>query len=273
MPANPAQLHLFILGGKSMGSLDGKRALVFGVADHHSIGWGIAEQLRTEGAQLAFTYQDRFEKNIRKLLADRPETPLFPCDVQSDEQLDAVFAGIQEHWGSLDILIHAVAFASRDALNGRFIDTKRGDFATSLDISAYSLVAMAHRAEPLMKAAGGGTILALTYQASQRVIPSYNLMAISKAALEASVRYLAYEMGRDNICVNAISAGPVRTIAAMGVGDVRKILDLVEEHAPLHRNITTEDVGAMAAFLSGPGGRSITGQVIYVDSGHNIVVA
>ncbi len=252
-----------------MGTLDGKHALIFGVANHNSIAWGIAEKLREAGASLAFTYQDRFEKNIRKLLADTPNAALFPCDVQSDEQLDATFAGVQELWGGLDILVHAVAFASHDALNGRYVDTTRADFFQSLDISAYSLVAMAKRAEPLMQQNGGGAIVALTYQASQRVVPNYNLMAVAKAALETSVRYLAMDLGVNNIRVNAISAGPVRTISAMGVGAVRSIFDQVEERSPLHRNITNTDVGDLALFLTGEGSKNITGQVIFVDAGHS----
>jgi len=254
-----------------MGSLTGKRALIFGVADHHSIAWGIAEKMREEGAELAFTYMDRFEKNIRKLVADRPETLLIPCDVQDDAQLDNVFAQVQERWGSIDSLVHAVAFASRDALSGRFLNTTRSDFQTSLDISCFSLVAMAKRAEPLLQAAGGGSITALTYQASQRIVANYNLMAISKAALEASVRYLAYDMGVNGIRVNAISAGPVRTLSAMGVDGFRAILENVEQHAPLHRNITPEDVGSLASFLASEGGRNVTGQIIYIDAGHSIL--
>jgi enoyl-[acyl-carrier protein] reductase I len=254
-----------------MGSLDGKRALIFGVANERSIGWGIAQHLLAEGAQLAFTYQDRFEKKVRSLLEDRPETPLFLCDVQSDEQLDAVFNSVREMWGSLDILIHSVAFAPSNALSGRFVDTKRADYTLSLDISAYSLIAMAKRVEPLMQAAGSGSILAMTYQASQRVVPNYNLMAVSKAALETSVRYLAYDMGQFGIRVNAISAGPIRTLSAMGVAGVRDSFNRIEQDAPLHRNITTDDVGELATFLASDGSKNITGQVLYVDAGHSIL--
>jgi enoyl-[acyl-carrier protein] reductase I len=256
-----------------MGSLDGQKALIFGVADYHSIAWGIAQQLLAEGAELAFTYQERFEKNVRKLLEDYPNAIILPCDVQSDEQLDNVFAHLKERWGKLDFLLHAVAFASRDALVGRVTQITRDDFFTSLDISTYSLIAMAKRAEPLMIEAGGGSIIAMTYQASQRVVHGYNLMAISKAALETSVRYLADDLGTQNIRVNAISAGPVKTISAMGVGGFKASLDAVEEKSPMRRNITLEDVGAMAAFLAGPGAKNITGQVIYVDSGVSIIVA
>jgi enoyl-[acyl-carrier protein] reductase I len=251
-----------------MGSLDGKKALIFGLADHHSLAWGIAQKLREAGAGLAFTYMGRFEKNVRKLLADHPETPLFPCDVQSDAELDAVFSALQSQWGTLDVLVHAVAFASREALNGRYVDTTRADFQNSLDISAYSLVAMASRAEPLMQGRNS-SIMALTYQASQRVVPNYNLMAVAKAALETSVRYLAYDLGQKSIRVNAISAGPARTLSAMGVGAVRSIFDVVEEKSPLRRNISAEDVGDLALFLASDGSKNITGQVIFVDSGHS----
>ncbi len=254
-----------------MGTLDGKKALVFGVADHHSIAWAIANKLHDAGAEVAFAYMERFEKNVRKLTADWGDVPLFLCDVQLDEQLDAVFGGVGERWGGLDVLVHGVAFASRDALSGRYIDTSRDDFKTSLDISVYSLVAMARRAEPLMVARGGGSVLTLTYQGSQRVVPNYNLMGIAKSALEASVRYLAHDVGANNIRVNAISAGPVRTLSAMGVAGVRNSFDVIEERAPLRRNISAEDVGDLALFLSGDGAKNITGQVLYVDAGHSIL--
>jgi enoyl-[acyl-carrier protein] reductase I len=251
-----------------MGSLEGKTALVFGVADHHSAAWAIADALRREGAQLALAYMERFEKNVRKLAADIPDVKLFVCDAQSDEQLDATFAGVREAWGGLDVLVHSIAFAKQGV---RFTDTEREDFKTALDISAYSLIAMSRRAEPLMQARGGGSIMTMTYQASQRVVPNYNLMAICKAALEASMRYLAYDLGPSGIRVNAISAGPFRSLSAMGVPGVRTIFDQVEEHAPLHRNITTEDVGNLGAFLASDGAKNITGQTIYVDAGHSIV--
>ncbi len=251
-----------------MGSLDGKTALVFGVADHHSAAWAITEALHHAGARLAFAYMERFEKNVRKLTADFPDALYFVCDAQSDTQLDATFAGVQAAWGGLDVLVHSIAFAKQGV---RFADTDREDFKTALDISAYSLVAMARRAEPLMQARGGGSIMTMTYQASQRVVPNYNLMAIAKAALEASVRYLAYDLGPSGIRVNAISAGPFRSLSAMGVQGVRAIFDQVEEHAPLRHNITTEDVGNLGLFLASDAAQNITGQTIYVDAGHSIV--
>lgn len=252
-----------------MGALDGKTAVIFGVADHHSAAWAIAEKLHEAGAKLAFAYMERFEKNVRKLTANIPDALLVQCDVQSDEQLDATFAAIQQQWGGLDVLVHSIAFSKQGV---RFAETDREDFKTALDISAYSLVAMAKRAEPLMQGRGG-SIMAMTYQASQRVVPNYNLMAIAKAALEACVRYLAYDLGQDGIRVNAISAGPFRSLSAMGVPGVRTIFDQVEEKAPLRRNITTEDVGNLGLFLASDASKNITGQVLYVDAGHSIVAS
>jgi enoyl-[acyl-carrier protein] reductase I len=251
-----------------MGMLDGKTALVFGLADHHSAAWGITEALRREGARLAFSYMERFEKNVRKLTADIPDALYFVCDVQKDEQLDATFAGVQQAWGGLDVLVHSIAYAKQGV---RFAETDRDDFKNAMDISAYSLIAMARRAEPLMQARGGGSIMTMTYQASQRVVPNYNLMAICKAALEASVRYLSYDLGPSNVRVNAISAGPFRSLSAMGVQGVRAIFDMVEEHAPLRHNITIEDVGNLGLFLASDMAKNITGQTIYVDAGHSIV--
>jgi enoyl-[acyl-carrier protein] reductase I len=251
-----------------MGALDGKQALIFGVANNHSAAWGIAEKLHQAGAKLAFTYVERFERNVRRLTENMPDALHVICDVQSDEQLDAAFAAVREQWGGLDILVHSVAFARQGV---RFADTEREDFKNALDISAYSLIAMAHRAEPLMQARGGGSILTMTYQASQRVVPNYNLMAVAKSALEASVRYLAYDLGTSAIRVNAISAGPFRSLSAMGVPGVRDIFDVVEERAPLRRNITIEDIGELALFLSSDAAKNITGQVIFVDAGHSIL--
>lgn len=252
-----------------MGTLDGKTAVIFGVADHHSAAWAIAEKLHEAGAKLAFAYMERFEKNVRKLTANIPDALLVQCDVQSDAQLDATFAAIQQQWGSLDVLVHSIAFSKQGV---RFAETDREDFKTALDISAYSLIAMAKRAEPLMQGRGG-SIMAMTYQASQRVVPNYNLMAIAKAALEACVRYLSYDLGQVGIRVNAISAGPFRSLSAMGVPGVRTIFDQVEEKAPLRRNITTEDVGNLGLFLASDAAKNITGQVLYVDAGHSIVAS
>jgi len=213
--------------------LEGKNALIFGIANHRSIGWAIAQALANEGAQLAFTYQDRMEKYVRDLAAKIPGTPVIPCDVQSDEQLDAAFAQAGEVFGGgLDILIHSVAFAPPRELENPFYETTREGFHTALDISAYSLIAMANRAKPLMQARGGGSILTMTYMASERVMPKYNVMAVAKAALECSVRYLAFELGEFNIRVNAISAGPLNTLAARGISALPVSVNIWEWRHP-----------------------------------------
>lgn len=254
--------------------LEGKKALIFGIANHRSIGWAIAQALADEGAQLVFTYQERMEKYVRELAAKIPNTPIIPCDVQSDEELDTAFTKASEIFGGeLDILIHSVGFAPPVALENPFVQTARADFHTALDISAYSLVAMAKRAQPLMQARGGGSILTLTYMASERVMPKYNVMAVAKAALECSVRYLAYEMGEHNIRVNAISAGPLNTLAARGVSGFTAFRGQVEHAAPLRRNIEQAEVGDAARFLCSSYARAITGEIMFVDAGYNIMGA
>ncbi len=253
-------------------SLEGKTALIFGVANKRSLGWGIAQALGDAGAQLAFTYQSRMEKSVRELVAELPNNPpLIECDVQSDEELDRAFALADQTFGGLDILIHSVAFAPPAELEGRFLDTSREGFKTTLDISAYSLIAMARRAEPLMAKRGGGSIVCLTYMASERVFPKYNVMAVAKAALECSTRYLAYELGPQHIRVNAISAGPVSTLAARGVKGFTDMLTHHREHSPLQRNIEQSDVGQLALFLCSDAARNITGGVHFVDAGFNIM--
>ncbi len=255
-----------------MAILEGKIALVSGVANKRSIGWGIAQALSDAGARLAFTYQSRMEKFVRELVAAVPNNPLLiECDVQSDEELDRAFAQIDQELGGLDILIHSVAFAPPAELEGRFIDTGREGFKNTLDISAYSLIAMAKRAEPLMVKRGGGSMVCLTYMASERVFPKYNVMAVAKAALECTTRYLAYELGPQNIRVNAISAGPISTLAARGVKGFTDMLAHHEQVAPLHRNIEQSDVGELALFLCSPAARNITGGVHFVDAGFNIM--
>src|SRR5713226_1454145 len=254
--------------------LEGKTALIFGVANHRSIAWAIAQALSAEGARLALAYQERMEKYVRELAAKVPNTVVFPCDVQNDEQLEAVFAKTGEAFGGgLDILIHSVAFAPPSELENPFIETTREGFRTALDISTYSLVAMARRSKPLMQANGGGSILTLTYMASERVMPKYNVMAVAKAALECSVRYLAFELGEHNIRVNAISAGPLNTLAARGVSGFTGFREQVAHVAPLRRNIEQSEVGDAALFLSGPHARSITGEILFVDAGYNIMGA
>src|SRR5256885_6708439 len=233
--------------------LEGKNALIFGIANHRSIGWAIAQALAGEGAHLAFTYQDRMEKYVRDLAAKIPNTPLFSCDVQSDEQLDAAFAWANETFnGKLDILIHSVAFAPPQELENPFYETTREGFHIALDISSYSLVAMAHRAKPIIQSNGGGSILTMTYMASERVMPKYNVMAVAKAALECSVRYLAFELGEHNIRVNAISAGTLNKLAARGVSGLTGFRDQVAQEAPLRRIIDRSVISDEAHYLYSP---------------------
>ncbi len=257
-----------------MALLEGKKAFIFGVANHRSIAWAITQALAAEGAQVVLTYQDRMEKYVRDLAAKIPGTELLPCDVQDDTQLDTAFARVSEIFnGGLDILIHSVAFAPQSELENPFLQTTRAGFQTALDISAYSLVAMARRAAPLMQARGGGSILTMTYMASERVMPKYNVMAVAKAALECSVRYLAFELGEHNIRVNAISAGPLNTLAARGVSGFSGFRSQVQQIAPLRRNIDQSEVGDTARFLCSEYARGITGEVLFVDAGYHIMGA
>src|SRR2546422_3914728 len=254
--------------------LDGKKALIFGIANHRSIGWAIAQSLAAEGAQLAFSYQERMEKYVRDLAAKIPGTEVMECDVQSDEQLDSAFARAGEIFhGELDILIHSVAYAPPREMENPFYETSREGFHTALDISAYSLIPMAKRAMPMMQARGGGRILTLNYIASERVVPKYNVMAVAQAALECSVRFLAYEMGEHNIRVNAISAGPLNTLAARGVSGITQFRQQMTVVAPLRRNIEQSEVGDAALFLCSPLARAITGDILYVDAGYHAMSA
>ncbi len=253
--------------------LEGKKALIFGVANHRSIGWAIAQSLAAEGAQIVLAYQDRMEKYVRELATKIPNTAVVQCDVQQDDQLDSAFAEASKIFnGELDILIHSVAYAPPSELENPFTDTTRAGFHTALDISAYSLIAMAKRAKPLMQAKGGN-MLTLTYMASERVMPKYNVMAVAKAALECSVRYLAFELGEYNIRVNAISAGPLNTLAARGVSGFTSFREQMGQVAPLRRNIEQSEVGDAALFLCGPHARAITGEIMFVDAGYNIMGA
>ena len=252
--------------------LEGRTALIFGVANHRSIAWAIAQSLSAAGARLALPYQSRMEKFVRDLAATLPNNPLtMECDVQSDEELDRAFAQVEKDFDGLDILIHCVAFAPPAELEGRFVNTTRDGFKNTLDISAYSLIALAKRAEPLMVKRGGGSVVCLTYMASERVFPKYNVMAVAKAALECSTRYLAADLGTQNIRVNAISAGPLNTLAARGVPGFTTMRTHQEEHAPLHRNIEQSDVGELALFLCSDASRNITGGVHFVDAGFNVM--
>jgi enoyl-[acyl-carrier protein] reductase I len=253
--------------------LEGKTALIFGVANHRSIAWAIAQALASEGARLALAYQERMEKYVRDLAAKIPDTIVLPCDVQNDAELDAAFTQAGEAFGGLDILIHSVAYAPPSELENPFLETTREGFKTALDISAYSLIAMAKRAKPLMQARNGGSMLTLTYMASERVMPKYNVMAVAKAALECSVRYLAFELGEHNIRVNAISAGPLNTLAARGVSGFTSFREHMGIAAPLRRNIDQSEVGDAALFLSSPHARAITGEILFVDAGYNIMGA
>jgi enoyl-[acyl-carrier protein] reductase I len=249
----------------------GKRGLVLGVANRRSIAWGIAKRLAEGGAELAFTFQgERLEKTVREL-ADSVGSPLVTeCDVRSDADVERVFGEVGECFeGGLDLLVHSVAFAAAEDLEGRFTDTPRDRYWLALDVSAYSLVACARAAEPLMAAQGGGAILTMTYLGGERAVPHYNVMGVAKAALDASVRYLAWDLGARNIRVNAISAGPVRTLAARSIAGFPTMEAIVEERAPLHRHIDTEDVGAAAAYLLSDEARNITGTTLYVDSGYH----
>jgi enoyl-[acyl-carrier protein] reductase I len=250
--------------------LDGKRGLIFGVANRRSIAWAIAQALAKEGAELAFTFQgERIEQGVRDLAATVNSPLVVPADVTRDEDLDSVFEAVDKQWGGLDILVHSVAFAPPQTFERPFADTSRTDFATALDISAYSLIAMTKRAAPLMKQ--GGAILTMTFNASQRTYPNYNIMAVAKAALEAEVRYLAYELGPKLIRVNAISAGPVRTLAARSITGFTVMEDHTERNAPLRRNISAEDVGNAALYLCSPLAANVTGQILLVDAGYSIL--
>lgn len=213
------------------------------------------------------------ERRVRPLAESVQAELIEPCDASQDSQIEILFDRLKKKWGNLDILIHSIAFANRQDLEGRFVETSRAGFSLALDISAYSLVAFAQRAEPLMATSGGGSIVTLSYYGAEKVVPNYNVMGVAKAALEASVRYLAYDLGKRKITVNAISAGPVKTLAAAGIRDFRTMLAKAEEKTPLHENINADDVGALAAFLCGPGGKHITGSTLYVDSGAHIMGA
>lgn len=247
-----------------------KKVAVFGVANERSIAWGIAEAMHKQGAKLAFSYAGEvLEKRVRPLAESVNADLVISCDVTKEGQVESAFKEIADKWGTIDVLIHAIAFANREDLEGRFVDTSRDGFVTALEISAYSLVALARAATPLMP--NGGSIVTLSYYGAEKVVPSYNVMGVAKAALEASVRYLAADLGPSNIRVNAISAGPIKTLAASGIKGFKGMLHVVEERAPLRRNVTQNDVGNAAIFLCSELGAGVTGEVMHVDSGYNIL--
>jgi enoyl-[acyl-carrier protein] reductase I len=253
-----------------MALLDGRRALVFGVANDHSIGWGIARALHEHGALVGFSSVEALiERRVRPLAASIGATFVEPCDVQDDAQVARVFDRWRDEYGQLDILVHALAFARREDLDGRFLDTSREGFAIALDVSAYSLVALARAAEPILSP--GSSIITLTYYGAEKVVANYNVMGVAKAALEASVRYLAAEMGASGTRVNAISAGPVRTLAASGIAGFRSLYGRFRDVAPLRRNIAIEDVGGAAVYLASDLSAAVTGEVLYVDAGFNVL--
>lgn len=255
------------------GMLDGKTALIVGVANKRSIAWAIAERLAAEGARCAFTFQnERVEGDVRKLATALPEHgPILPLDVQDDAQLDAAVDGAAEGLGGLDILVHAVAFARAEDLGGRFVDTDRDGFELAMDISAYSLAALAKRAEPHMRARGGGSVMALSYIAAERAVPGYNVMGVAKSTLESIVRYLAWDLGDAGIRVNAISAGPVRTLAARSIPGFTDMADKAAERSPLRRAITADEVAGAGLFLASPLSSGVTGHVLYVDAGYHAI--
>ncbi|MCT7373592.1 enoyl-ACP reductase FabI [Chelativorans salis] len=252
------------------GLMAGKRGLVLGVANNRSIAWGIAKACASEGAELALTYQgEALKKRVEPLAAELGAIVVGHCDVTELDTVDAVFAEVEKRWGKLDFLVHAVAFSDKDELTGRYVETTRDNFLRTMDISVYSLTAVAKRAEPLM--ADGGSILTMTYYGAEKVMPHYNVMGVAKAALEASVRYLAVDLGGSNIRVNAVSAGPIKTLAASGIGDFRYILRWNEYNSPLKRVVTIEEVGDTALYLLSHLARGVTGEVLHVDSGYHVV--
>jgi len=255
-----------------MGLLTGKRGIIFGVANDMSIAWGIAQKLKEEGAELAFTYlNEALGKRVRPLAESLGSTLVLPCDVASDAEIEAVFSTLKQEWGTIDFVVHAVAFANREDLKHPFSQTSRDGFKLAMDISAYSLVAVTRYAVPLMP--NGGSIITLTYLGATRAVPNYNVMGVAKAALESSTRYLAAELGEKGIRVNAISAGPIRTLAASGIANFKAKIGLMDDNAPLRRTVTQEEVGKSALYLLSDLASGVTGEVHFVDAGFNFVVS
>jgi len=247
-----------------------KRGLIMGLANDKSIAWGIAKQLADAGAELAFSYQgDALKKRVDPLAASLGSDIVLPCDVGDEASMDALFASLAERWDNLDFIVHAIGFSDKNELRGRYVDTSRANFTISMDISVYSFTAVVQRAEKMMK--NGGSCLTLTYYGAEKVMPHYNVMGVAKAALEASVKYLAEDLGKDNIRVNAISAGPIKTLAASGIGDFRYIMKWNEYNSPLRRNVTIDEVGKSALFLLSDLGTGTTGENLHVDAGYHVV--
>tara|TARA_R110000824_G_scaffold366730_3_gene555825 strand:+ start:89964 stop:90815 length:852 start_codon:yes stop_codon:yes gene_type:complete len=252
------------------GLMAGKRGLIMGVANNRSIAWGIAKACADQGAEIAFTYQgEALQKRVTPLAQSIGSTMILPCDVTDAASMDAVFAELEAKWGKLDFFVHAIAYSNKDELTGRYVDTSLNNFTASMAISCYSFVALCQRAEKLMT--DGGSIVTLTYYGAEKVIPHYNVMGVAKAALEASVRYLAVDLGRNKIRVNAVSAGPIKTLAASGIGDFRYILKWNELNAPLKRTVTIEEVGNTSLYLLSDLGSGVTGEVHHVDAGYHVV--
>ena len=255
----------------STGTLEGKVGLVFGVANKRSIAWGIAQAWAAAGAKLIFSYQgERLKANLEELMEDLGQnTPFYPCDVSSDESIAEFYANVRRQTDRVDFVLHSVAFAPREALEGDFLSTSRDAFRTSHDVSAYSLVALARESAPLMTA--GGSIISMTYHGSTKVVPRYNVMGVAKASLEAAARYLAYDLGKQKVRVNCVSGGPMNTLAARGISGLNLMMKHYQERAPLNRSCTLEELGAMGVFLASDGAAAITGQVLYVDGGYEIM--
>lgn len=252
------------------GLMAGKRGLILGVANDHSIAWGIAQAVHAQGAELAFTYQgDAFRRRVEPLAASMGSDLILPCDVENEAEIDAVFDALRDRWGTLDFLVHAVAYSDRDQLKGRYVDTTPDNFTRSLRISCYSFTALARRAAAMMP--DGGSLITLTYLGAERVMPNYNVMGVAKAALEASVRYLAADLGPQGVRVNAISAGPMRTLAGSAIADARYVFKFTQTHAPLRRNVAMEEVGGAALYLLSPLSGGVTGETHHVDCGYHAI--
>lgn len=256
-----------------MGFLSGKRALVFGVASNHSIAWGIAQAMHREGCEMAFTYQnEQLRERVEKFAGELDSDIVIPCNVEDDDQIEAVFEHLDDYWDHFDIIVHSIAYAPKELLEGDYLDNlNREGFNSAHDISSYSLAAIAKAGRHMMQGRDDASIITLSYLGAIRTFPGYNVMGLAKASLEANVRYLAHNLGPEGIRVNAISAGPLKTLAAAGIGSIKKIFEHVENNAPLRRNVTIEEVGNAAAFLSSNLAHGITGEVLYVDSGYHIV--